>query len=506
MEAASSEAPAIEIRGLSKSYGSGETQVRALEGVDLDIERGGMVAIMGPSGSGKSTLLHLLGALDTPTEGTISLAGRRFEGLDDRELTLLRREGIGFVFQFFNLLPALTAEENVLLPALIAGRRDDAIRERAARLLERVGLTPRAGHLPSELSGGEQQRVSIARALLMEPELVLADEPTGNLDTRSEAQILELLGELNRRDGHTIVMVTHDPSAAAVAKRVIFLRDGRLAGEVEGGSAEAGDGPPRRVDGVRSYYALALRQLRTRRLRLLLTAAGIVLGVGMICGVLLLAATIQRTFTDLYDSVYGETDLVVSGSESSGSLPPSALDRARGDRRGRAGERHRLRGPVPDRRGRQGRRRAGVHAERDRDRARLGPHRLPGDARAARSRAAARSRSRRAGPSRTGSRRGRPSKLAAPSGVVKFEVVGLFKFSNGLDFGGEGFGTLPLPAARDAFDRPKAFDEVQVVVDERRRALDRGGPTAAWRPSSARASRSRRRSPRARTSRTSCRR
>ncbi len=231
-----SEALAIEIRGLSKSYGSGETQVRALEGVDLDIERGGMVAIMGASGSGKSTLLHLLGALDTPTEGTISLAGRRFEGLDDRELTLLRREGIGFVFQFFNLLPALTAEENVLLPALIAGKRDDAIRERGRSLLERVGLTPRAGHLPSELSGGEQQRVSIARALLMEPELVLADEPTGNLDSRSEAQILELLNELNRRDGHTIVMVTHDPAAAAVAKRVIFLRDGRLAGEVEGGS------------------------------------------------------------------------------------------------------------------------------------------------------------------------------------------------------------------------------------------------------------------------------
>jgi len=238
MEATSLEAPAIEIRGLSKSFGSGDTQVRALDGVDLDIERGGMVAIMGPSGSGKSTLLHLLGALESPTEGTISLAGRRFDGLDDRELTLLRREGIGFVFQFFNLLPALTAEENVLLPALIAGRRDDAIRERASGLLDRVGLTPRAEHLPSELSGGEQQRVSIARALLMEPELVLADEPTGNLDTRSEAQILELLGELNRRDGHTIVIVTHDPNAAAVAQRVIFLRDGRLAGEVEGGSPQ----------------------------------------------------------------------------------------------------------------------------------------------------------------------------------------------------------------------------------------------------------------------------
>jgi putative ABC transport system ATP-binding protein len=230
--------PAIEIRGLSKVFGSGETAVRALDGVDLEIARGDMVAIMGPSGSGKSTLLHMLGALETPTSGTIALAGRRFDGLDDRELTLMRREGIGFVFQFFNLLPALTAEENVLLPALIAGRRDEAIRSRAVELLDRVGLAPRAEHLPSELSGGEQQRVSIARALLMEPELVLADEPTGNLDSRSEAQILELLAELNSTEGHTIVMVTHDPSAAAIASRVVFLRDGRLAGEVGGGSQE----------------------------------------------------------------------------------------------------------------------------------------------------------------------------------------------------------------------------------------------------------------------------
>jgi putative ABC transport system ATP-binding protein len=219
---------AIEIRGLTKVFGSGETEVRALDGVDLEIKRGEMVAIMGPSGSGKSTLLHTLGALETPTAGTIALGGRRFDGLDDKQLTLLRREGIGFVFQFFNLLPSLTAEENVLLPALIAGRRDEAITARAGELLDRVGLAPRADHLPSELSGGEQQRVSIARALLMEPELVLADEPTGNLDSRSEAQVLELLAELNRSEGHTIVMVTHDPNAAAVAQRVVFMRDGRI--------------------------------------------------------------------------------------------------------------------------------------------------------------------------------------------------------------------------------------------------------------------------------------
>jgi putative ABC transport system ATP-binding protein len=221
-------APAIEIRGLTKVFGSGETAVRALDGVDLEIGRGEMVAIMGPSGSGKSTLLHLLGALETPTSGSIALAGRRFDGLDDRELTLLRREGIGFVFQFFNLLPSLTAEENVLLPALIAGLRDEAIAARARALLDRVGLAGRAAHLPSELSGGEQQRVSIARALLMEPALVLADEPTGNLDSKSEAQVLELLAELNREEGHTIVMVTHDPDAAAVAGRVVFMRDGRI--------------------------------------------------------------------------------------------------------------------------------------------------------------------------------------------------------------------------------------------------------------------------------------
>ena len=230
--------PAIEARKLTKVYGTKGARVRALAGVDFRVERGEMVAIMGPSGSGKSTLLHLLGALDTPTSGTIALAGERFDNLDDRDLTLMRREGIGFVFQFFNLLPALTAEENVLLPALIAGKRDDRLQRRARSLLRRVGLGRRAGHLPSELSGGEQQRVSIARALLMEPELVLADEPTGNLDSRSEATVLDLLAELNGEEGHTIVLVTHDASAAAIAGRVAFLRDGKEAGSVRGGSPE----------------------------------------------------------------------------------------------------------------------------------------------------------------------------------------------------------------------------------------------------------------------------
>ncbi len=220
-------------------YGEGATAVRALDAVTLTIARGEMVAIMGPSGSGKSTLLHLLGALETPSGGSISLAGRRYEGLDDKQLTLVRRDTIGFVFQFFNLLPALSAEENVILPALIAGRRDPVTRARAAELLARVGLGARTTHLPSELSGGEQQRVSIARALLLEPELVLADEPTGNLDSHSSAEILALLSELNRSDGHTIVMVTHDPKVASTAGRVLFMRDGRLAGEVPGGAIDA---------------------------------------------------------------------------------------------------------------------------------------------------------------------------------------------------------------------------------------------------------------------------
>jgi putative ABC transport system ATP-binding protein len=229
---------AIRARRLSKVYGEGETAVHALAGVDLEVARGEMVAIMGPSGSGKSTLLHLIGALDTPTRGTVSIARRRFDNLSDGELTLLRREKIGFVFQFFNLLPALSAEENVVLPALISGRRDSAIRARARELLDRVGLAERADHLPAELSGGEQQRVSIARALLMDPELVLADEPTGNLDTTSSTEVLALLRELNRKEGHTIVLVTHDPTAASMAGRVIFLRDGRIAGELKGGSAK----------------------------------------------------------------------------------------------------------------------------------------------------------------------------------------------------------------------------------------------------------------------------
>jgi putative ABC transport system ATP-binding protein len=230
--------PIITATGLTKIYGEGATEVRALDGVDFVVDPGEFVAIMGPSGSGKSTLLHVVGALEPATGGTVALEGMRYDGLEDDELTRLRRERMGFVFQFFNLLPSLSALENVLLPALIARRADEAMRARGAELLRRVGLGGRAEHTPSELSGGEQQRVSIARALLLQPHLVLADEPTGNLDSRAGAQILRLLRELNRDEDVTIVMVTHDPSAAAIADRVVFLRDGRVCEEVAGGSTQ----------------------------------------------------------------------------------------------------------------------------------------------------------------------------------------------------------------------------------------------------------------------------
>ena len=230
---------AVEIQALEKVYGTGAAATHALGGVDATFAAGEFVAIMGPSGSGKSTLLHIVGALESPTAGSVRIAGRELGGLDDGELTRLRREHIGFVFQFFNLLPSLTALENVLLPALIARDTGRERRTRARDLLRRVGLEDRAEHLPNELSGGEQQRVSIARALLLSPELLLADEPTGNLDSRAGAQVLALIRELSRDEGHTVAMVTHDPSAAAIADRVIFLRDGRVAGGIGGGSTQA---------------------------------------------------------------------------------------------------------------------------------------------------------------------------------------------------------------------------------------------------------------------------
>jgi putative ABC transport system ATP-binding protein len=231
----STTASAVSVRGLKKTYESGETSVEALKGIDLTIERGEFVAVMGPSGSGKSTLMHILGALESSTSGEVKIAGVSLAGLDDKRLTLLRRDSVGFIFQFFNLLPTMTAEENVMLPSLIAGEKAGALKPRAAELLGLVGLSERSTHLPSQLSGGEQQRVSVARSLMRSPDLLLADEPTGNLDSKNGAAVLDMLRDVQEKSGHTILMVTHDAAAASRATRVIFLRDGQLAGEVPGG-------------------------------------------------------------------------------------------------------------------------------------------------------------------------------------------------------------------------------------------------------------------------------
>jgi putative ABC transport system ATP-binding protein len=211
---------------VTRRYGEAATAVDALRGVSLEVEPGGLVAVMGPSGSGKSTLMHILAGLDRPTTGTVEIGGTEITGLGDKALTLLRRTHIGFVFQFFNLLPMLTAEENVLLPLTIAGTKPEAAW--FDDLMRRTGLDERRSHRPSELSGGQQQRVAIARALVSRPTIVFADEPTGNLDSKTGEEILELLRGAVEEYGQTVVMVTHDPRAAAMADRVLFLSDGLI--------------------------------------------------------------------------------------------------------------------------------------------------------------------------------------------------------------------------------------------------------------------------------------
>jgi len=216
----------VSARGLTRVYGEGETAVHALRGVDLDIERARLTAVMGPSGSGKSTLMHLLAGLDRPEAGSVRIGDVEVTGLDDAGLTALRREHIGFVFQFFNLLPMLTARENILLPLEIAGRKPDPAW--FDELIAKVGLQDRLSHRPSEMSGGQQQRVAVARALAGRPTVLFADEPTGNLDSTTSAEILALMRDAVDAFGQTTVMVTHDPHAAAVADRVLFLADGAI--------------------------------------------------------------------------------------------------------------------------------------------------------------------------------------------------------------------------------------------------------------------------------------
>ena len=227
--------PVVSATDVTRQYGEGDTCVQALRGVSLEIERGKLTAVMGPSGSGKSTLMHILAALDKPTSGTVIIEGADIGQLNDSRLTKLRREHIGFVFQFFNLLPMLTAEENILLPLSIAGEKPD--REWIEELMERMGLNERRTHRPSELSGGQQQRVAIARGLVTKPTVLLADEPTGNLDSATSGEILELIRSSVDALGQTTVMVTHEARAAAIADRILFLNDGEIVKDMPGASA-----------------------------------------------------------------------------------------------------------------------------------------------------------------------------------------------------------------------------------------------------------------------------
>jgi len=222
--------PVVTAQEITRRYGQGDTAVEALRGVSLEVLSGELVAIMGPSGSGKSTLMHILAALDRPTSGRVTIAGEDVGTMADSDVTLLRRQHIGFVFQFFNLLPMLTAEENITLPLSIAGTKPD--KDFFENLVRRVGLGDRRNHRPAELSGGQQQRVAIARALVSRPSVVLADEPTGNLDSSTGQEILELLRSATEEYGQTTVMVTHDAGAAAIADRIFFLGDGLIVNEL----------------------------------------------------------------------------------------------------------------------------------------------------------------------------------------------------------------------------------------------------------------------------------
>jgi putative ABC transport system ATP-binding protein len=236
--------PILNADNLLKDYLLGTHNVRALDSVSFSIERGEFVAIMGPSGSGKSTLLHLLGGLDKPSGGEVTLAGQPISLLNDRQATLVRRRNVGFVFQFFNLLPMLNTEENILLPLIIDGKKPEAYRQRLDELLDMVGLTDRRRHKPDQLSGGEQQRVALCRALITSPAILLADEPTGNLDSKTGTAMMDLLRRSGKALNQAIIMVTHDPKAASYADRIVFLRDGR---EIDHLILEPEDPLPQRI-------------------------------------------------------------------------------------------------------------------------------------------------------------------------------------------------------------------------------------------------------------------
>ena len=304
---------AVEARDVERRYGEGATAVHALRGVSLEVEHGQLVAVMGPSGSGKSTLMHILAGLDTPTSGTVKVAGIDITGLDDAKLTRVRREHIGFVFQFFNLLPMLSAEENVALPLSIAGEKPD--RDWFEELLTRTGLADRRHHRPAELSGGQQQRVAIARALVTRPTIVFADEPTGNLDSKTGGEILDLLRSSAEAYNQTIVMVTHEPRAASIADRILFLADGLIVKRAHGHQLIRG---PRGDEHPGVVTKVAVAGLLGRKLRAALTAIAIILGVAMVSGTYILTDTIQSAFSTVFTQANKNSDAVVSGKSAIG--------------------------------------------------------------------------------------------------------------------------------------------------------------------------------------------
>ena len=313
-------------RDVTRRYGDGDTAVDALRGVSVDVPSGQLTAVMGPSGSGKSTLMHILAGLDKPTSGSVTVAGQEITTLGDSDLTRLRREHIGFVFQFFNLLPMLNAEENILLPLTIAGAKPD--KAKLDELIESVGLGNRLHHRPSELSGGQQQRVAIARALVSEPDVVFADEPTGNLDSKTSGEILELLRHAVRRsrpDGGD-----GDPRGARRLRSLIaccFLADGTSSASSAGAAAPeiaADDGRDQRP-----MIKFALKGMLGRKLRTALTALAVVLGVTMVSGTFVLTDSIDKAFDSIFSSVYQGTDATITGksafdlSDGSGTTDPS---------------------------------------------------------------------------------------------------------------------------------------------------------------------------------------
>jgi putative ABC transport system ATP-binding protein len=244
--------PIIQTNNLSKIYGQGETAITAIDRINLKVESGEFVAVMGPSGCGKSTLLHLLGGLDHPSSGDVFIAGQNLSTMDDDHLSELRRRRLGFVFQVYNLIPVLNAVENVALPLLLDNANASEARNKAYDWLEKVGLGDRSTHRPDQLSGGQQQRVAIARALISDPELILADEPTGNLDSRAGDEIVQLLSQISENWNRAIVMVTHDPRIAAYADRIIFLKDGKMVDEtrLSGNGAEQAQALKEKVEAM----------------------------------------------------------------------------------------------------------------------------------------------------------------------------------------------------------------------------------------------------------------